>query len=174
MTFDKNIQIIGEGAIIMFHNENAIRYPKTYTITKNRLFEILESRQGGKGLTQMIGDSIVLTEMENEDVGDAMKELAKKSNGGIPSNSSFISALQNQSQKFSFSSAGEISIEIAKDLAEKTAKGGQKILDVGETAIDTTDSLVSSLKWLTPFAIVMILVIVLIFFYKGNKIPFVG
>lgn len=174
MAFDKNIQIIGESAIILFHNENCIRYPETYKITKGRLFEILESRQGGKGLTQAIGDSILFTEMENEDVGDAMKELSKASRGGVPSNSSFIAALSNQKQKFSFSAVSEISIDIAKDLAEKSAKGGQKILDLGESAIDTTDSLVGSLKWLTPFAIVMILLILFIFFYKGNKIPFVG
>lgn len=167
MAFDKNIQLIGEQAIINFHNESAIRYPKTYTITKGRLFEILETRTGGKGLTQMIGDSIILGEMENEDVGDAMKELAKAAMGRIPSNSSFIAALQNQSQKFSFAALGEISIEVVKDLSDKAAKGGQKILDVGENVADSAVSIGSSLKWLIPLLVIMIVGIVV--FNRSRK-----
>lgn len=160
MAFDKNVQIIGESAIILFHNENCIRFPETYKITKGRLFEILESRQGGKGLTQSIGDSIIFTEMENEDVGDAMKDLSKASRGGIPSNSSFISALSSQKQKFSFSAVSEISIDIAKDLAEKSAKGGQKLLDVGENVVDSAVSIADNLKWLLPLVLVIVVAIV--------------
>lgn len=160
MAFDKNVQIIGESAIILFHNENCIRFPETYKITKGRLFEILESRQGGKGLTQSIGDSIIFTEMENEDVGDAMKDLSKASRGGIPSNSSFISALSNQKQKFSFSAVSEISIDIAKDLAEKSAKGGQKILDIGEGVADSAVNIAGNLKWIIPLIVIIVVGIV--------------
>lgn len=164
--YDKNLQQIGENAIMYFHTESAIRYPSKYTITKERLFQILEGRIGGKALTLGLGTAISFSDLENEDVAEAMKELAKQAQGRIPDNKSFTYALQDEATKFSFSMLGDASIEIAKDLAEKTAKGGQKILDLGESVADSAVSVGGSLKWLIPLLIIMV---VGIFAYSYSK-----
>lgn len=166
IVYDKNLQQIGENAIMIFHTESAVRFPSKYTITKERLFQILESRQGGKGLTLGLGLGISSADIKQEDVADAMKNLAKYAQGRIPDNKSFTFALQEEASKFSFSALGDVSIEIAKDLAEKAAVGGQKILDVGEKLGDSAISVAGSLTWLVPLLIIMV---VGIFAYSYSK-----
>lgn len=153
--YDKNLQTIGEGAIAIWHNETVIRFPSVYKFTLQQLYTYLESRKAGKAFTEGLGLAITSVPLSNGRVADAMKELSKASMGNIPSAGGFYKALQDESQNFGFDNLKDVSFDIVKDAIEKAATGGQKILDIGETALDSTQSIVGSLSWVVPTILVL-------------------
>ena len=156
---NKQLQEIGYQAIYYFHNENATRNPREYRISIGELQRVLESRTGGKAFLEGLGLAINNVDMKTADVADAMKDLAKKAQGKIPStNGQFYSALKDEATSFSFSSLGDVSLDIAKDIAEKAASGGQKVLDVAGGVADSAVSISGNLKWILPITLFLIIV----------------
>ena len=163
---DKQLAEIGYQAIYYFHNENVIRNPKVYNISLPTLQRILESRVGGKAFLEGMGLAIRNAEMSTSEVADAMKELAKKAMGQVPStNGQFYTALTNEAASFKFSMLGDVSLDIAKDIAEKAATGGQKVLDVASGVADSAVSISGNLKWILP----AVLFLVIIGFFWAKK-----
>lgn len=100
-------------------------YPFKFLISFDELIKILESRVGGKALISGLGLAANLTEMDTGDTSDAMKDLAKISNGKIPeTNGAFYQALSGEATSFKFVDAV---VFTTKGTAEELLEGSQAI-----------------------------------------------
>lgn len=142
----------GRKAITYFHNAMATLYPSTYKISFEEMQNIIAQRKGGKNFVEGMGTGIILAEMSEAKVSDAMEELARQSKGKFPAtNSVFTMALVNSSRQFSFIDMGKtVAVESAKDILKGTQKIGDSIIEAGK---GVTNSL-NLLKYALPIILI--------------------
>lgn len=174
---DQNLVQIGKDCISLFHNESVIRF-ENYKVSLNELYDILTKRKGGKAFLEGLGLGIKEADISVTKQNLAMKALAKKAQGKIPSNNSdFFNALIDISQVTTFEDIGTGAWEILKGSAADIGVGVQKIgdttLTVGKNVLKTAEgvsesaiSISKNLSWILP---AIAFLVIGIFAYSMSK-----
>ena len=128
----------GREALLIFHNDSVIF--DNYGLTFDALLNQVSS---GKPTQFLEGFGFAIESLDDggwlsfgpSKVKSAMKDLASRAAGKVPSQASFFSALSGEAQNFSFSeAAGFVTVETAKEV-------GSGLVEVGNVAKDTLKSL---------------------------------
>jgi hypothetical protein len=146
----------GKEALIAYHNEMVKLYPFAYFWSFEELVRYVTTRpQGHKFAIEGIGLGIINSEASNKIVQDAMRNLAQAGRGKVPSNvTAFSQAIAGQlSTTINYVDLSFIVSESVAQVIDATAKVGGKLVDIGDAALDSTKSLISSTKWIVPVLI---------------------
>lgn len=120
-------------ALSYFHN-NSVAFKPKYSYT----LESLITKLGGTMFLEDFGFAINTIGMSVSDVEDAMDALANKSQGNIPTKTSFFQALSNRVSNPTFMDYVGATPKIAGDTALTVVKGAA---EVGNAVLDTGKSL---------------------------------
>ena len=123
----------GRAAVKEFHNYAIANYSRNYKMTFNELIDRLAGQN--KFFLEGLGLAINSTEMSDAKVSKAMRALADKGQGKLPTNwNSWFSVLKDEAVKVSFLDAATYTAtESAKDIAH-----GFK--EVGDVTLTTMKS----------------------------------
>lgn len=147
----------GKTALVYYHNAMVTLYPQKYKLDLQSLIRGLTAREKNKYFVDGLGLGILNAEATDKTVRNAMEYLASKGGGNVPaSNNTFFQSIANQVTadiKFTDISSFVV-LETAKDVLVGVSKVGEKIIDGGEAALDTSVSLIKSLKWVLPVVVI--------------------
>ena len=143
----------GREALIFFHNAMVRFYPQTYKISLQELLTGLTKRTGQKFFIEGLGLSIINTDISMKSVNESMTTFASNTGGKIPaSNGAFYNVIQGAAVNGNWiDMATFVSVGVAKDVVIGI---GDTVLNVGEAAVDTSTSLIGSLKWVVPVILI--------------------
>ena len=126
---------IGRASLIAFHNEST-KYPG-YIFTFNQFVDIA-SKGKPTIFLEGIGMAVRETAIRESKLDDIMIDLARRSQGKIPTMNSFFSAIGSGASTLSFSDYLLESPTLIKNVASDVGKGA---VEVGNAIIDTGKSL---------------------------------
>lgn len=143
---------IGRTSLIAFHNES-LKFP-VYNLKFDDMIKIASN---GKSSIFLDGFGMAVREIgiRESKVDDIMIDLARKSQGRIPSMSSFFSALGTGASTLSFSDYLLEAPVIAKDIAVDIGKGA---VEVGNAVIDTGKTLTQFLPLVIAGSVIFIVI----------------
>jgi hypothetical protein len=167
---DEDDHAKGFEAIKQFHNFMVDYYPDKYKIKLDLLISSLASRAGGKYFLDGLGLGIQNAKMTQRQVTNAMERLARESKGMIPANNNafFVSLTSSASVSEWVDLPTFVIVESAKDLLGAGKVIGEKVINIGESALDSVDSIMSNAKYILP-VVLIIGVVATIYFNRVNK-----